>query len=240
MTSACTSESVTVVMPVRNRAEYVAEAIQSILDQTERPGGIVVVDDGSEDTTPEVLARFGSAIRVIRQSPAGQFAAINRAARETTSPLLAFLDSDDRYTPRSIEARLARMNDPDAPDAVVGMTEQFVSPELPPEQAARLRFEPGPVHGELLQATLLRRSALERVGPLDPTLRTSANVEWVARARRSSVRFVSIDEVVLERRLHTTNLGILAVDDKRRDLLAIVRAHRRERGTAEQVPERGA
>ncbi|HEY6554739.1 MAG TPA: glycosyltransferase, partial [Vicinamibacteria bacterium] len=58
---------VTVVLPTHNRAHLIARAIDSVLAQTYEPIECIVVDDGSTDGTPEVLARYGDRIRVIRQ-----------------------------------------------------------------------------------------------------------------------------------------------------------------------------
>jgi glycosyltransferase involved in cell wall biosynthesis len=221
-----TGASVAVIMAVRDGERYVAEALESILEQTEPPGEVVVVDDGSQDGTPAVLARFGDSIRVLRQAPTGQFSAVNRGIAATNAPVLAFLDSDDRFTPTSLEVRLARLGEDDVPDAVFGRIEQFVSPELRPEAAARIRYEAGAVRGELFQAMIIRRSAFERVGPVDSGIRTAGNIDWISRARVAGIRSVEIDDIVAHRRLHNANIGITAAAQKRRDLLSVVRAHR--------------
>lgn len=220
------SMPVAVVMPVRNGAAYVAEAIDSILAQTVPPAEVVVVDDGSDDATPRILAGFGDRIRTIRQATAGQFVAMNRAIAATSAPVLGFLDADDLFVPRSLEVRLARLTAGDAPEAVYGRIEQFVSPELAPEEVARLRYDTGHVQGELFQAMLIRRVAFERVGPLDVGPTTSANIDWVSRARAAGLVSVRIDDLVARRRLHLTNIGRTAAEQKRQDLLEIVRRHR--------------
>jgi glycosyltransferase involved in cell wall biosynthesis len=228
-----TSDAITVIMAVRDREHYVGEAIESILAQTAPPGDVVVVDDGSQDGTPDVLRGFGAAIRVLRQDPHNQFVATNHAIGAATTPLLAFLDSDDRYTPVSLAARLDRMNADDEPEAVFGRIEQFISPELSPDAADRLRWLPGPQQVELMQAMMIRRSAMLRVGPLVESLRTSANVEWISRSRAAALRSAFIDDVVVERRLHATNIGITEAERKRRDLLDVVRRHRRRTSSSD-------
>ena len=60
---------------------------------------VLVVDDGSTDETPDVLARYGDRIRVVRQENGGRSAARNTAVREARGPFLSFLDSDDRWLP---------------------------------------------------------------------------------------------------------------------------------------------
>lgn len=88
-----------VVIPAYNAAATLARAIESVRAQTWPAHEIIVVDDGSSDATPEVAARFGGAVRLIRQPNQGVAAARNRGAREAGGDWLAFLDADDWYAP---------------------------------------------------------------------------------------------------------------------------------------------
>jgi glycosyltransferase involved in cell wall biosynthesis len=224
--AASPGQLVAVIIPVRDCERYVHQAVDSMLTQTAVPREIVVVDDGSSDRTPDILARYRDPVRVVRQEPVNQFAALNHGIAVSTAPVLAFLDADDIAPPGSLAARLARLLAADAPEAVVGRTVQFVSPELEPAQAARLRFDPEPQHVELLPSMLVRRATFERVGPLRTDLATSASIEWVSRARAAGVRSVTVPDLVTRRRLHTTNAGITRAASKHLDLLEVVRAHR--------------
>ncbi len=95
--------SVSVVIPAYNAADSLARAVQSVLEQTCRPKEIVVVDDGSTDETAEVAKAFPQ-VHYIRQENAGVAAARNRGIREVSSEWLAFLDADDQWYPRRLEA----------------------------------------------------------------------------------------------------------------------------------------
>lgn len=70
--------------------------------------GVVVVDDGSTDETPELLARQGPTVRVLRQPNRGVVAARNTGA-SIARDLLAFLDADDAWLPRKIERQVERL-----------------------------------------------------------------------------------------------------------------------------------
>ena len=90
---------VSVIVTTFNHAPYIAEAIRSVLAQTYTNREIIVVDDGSTDDTPAVLAGFGDAITTIRQPNQGVAGSRNRAIRGATGLLLAFIDGDDRWHP---------------------------------------------------------------------------------------------------------------------------------------------
>ena len=95
---------VSVVMPAYNRASYIGEAIQSVLDQTYPDFELIAVDDGSADNTAEVVARFkDNRITYIHQANAGETAARNTGIAHASGELLGFLDSDDRMLPNALQ-----------------------------------------------------------------------------------------------------------------------------------------
>jgi glycosyltransferase involved in cell wall biosynthesis len=98
------SPHVSVIIPTFNRADLVTEAVDSILAQTWTDLEIVVIDDGSEDDTREILAPYTDRIRYIRQENRGLAGARNRGIEESRGRYLAFLDSDDLFEPELLEA----------------------------------------------------------------------------------------------------------------------------------------
>lgn len=100
--------NVDVVIPAYNSAEWLEDAIGSVLKQTVGATKIIVVDDASSDDTGNVLARYGSRVQRIRHaSNLGISAARNSGIRASTSDLIAFLDADDAWTPHKLETQLA-------------------------------------------------------------------------------------------------------------------------------------
>ncbi|SMC25026.1 Glycosyl transferase family 2 [Desulfacinum hydrothermale DSM 13146] len=100
------TDLVSVIIPTHNRAHMVREAVDSVLAQEGVRMEIIVVDDGSTDETPEVLAPYRDRILVIRQSNRGVSAARNRGVQAARGQWIAFLDSDDLWLPGKLRAQL--------------------------------------------------------------------------------------------------------------------------------------
>jgi glycosyltransferase involved in cell wall biosynthesis len=113
---------VSIILPTYNRADTILRAIRSVLAQTFADWELIVVDDGSEDDTPAILAGLDPRITVIRQENRGFTEARNTALRAARGAYCAFLDSDDEFLPHHLELCTAFL------DAFT--EEQFVSTEL--------------------------------------------------------------------------------------------------------------
>jgi glycosyltransferase involved in cell wall biosynthesis len=103
---------VAVVIPVRDRAGFVAEAIESVLAQDYRDHALIVVDDGSSDESAEAASRALARTpqlpgRVLRTAPRGVAAARNAGVAAGDSEWIAFLDSDDLWLPAKLGRQMA-------------------------------------------------------------------------------------------------------------------------------------
>ena len=99
------------VIPSRNGARWLDDALGSVRAQGELITEIVVVDDGSTDATTDVLAHHPDVISVRNEVPCGPAAARNIGVAATTAPLVTFLDVDDVWTPNALEQRLALLQE---------------------------------------------------------------------------------------------------------------------------------
>lgn len=117
-----------VVIPTRNRANLVGEAIESALCQKDGQVEVIVVDDASTDETANVLARsFGSRIRLLRMAHRrGAGAARNAGVRQASGELVAFLDDDDLWLPGKLDAELRVFERLPEADAVVSDSLSFL------------------------------------------------------------------------------------------------------------------
>lgn len=102
-------EPVSVVLPSWNRAHLLPRAIGSVLPQLEPGDELIVADDGSTDGTAALLAGYGPPVRHLALPHGGAGAARNAAWRAAEGPLVAFLDSDDRWLPGKLALQRALM-----------------------------------------------------------------------------------------------------------------------------------
>lgn len=198
---------VTCILPVYDGERFLAEALDSVLDQNVPDLDVVVVDDGSTDGTAAILEGFGSRLRVVRQENGGVSAARNRGLDEARGEFIAFQDCDDVWMPGKLAKQLAALRERPELDLSLGLVQNFWMDELKAEETAYKgsRFsEPAP--GYLLQALVARRSAFDRVGRFDTSLGVGEDNDWFLRARDGGLTEEVIPEVLVGRRLHLENL----------------------------------
>lgn len=159
--------SISVVIPAYNREGTVLAAIRSVLWQTLPPTEVIVVDDGSTDTTAATVESLGNPlVRLVRRPNGGAAAARNTGVREARCEWVAFQDSDDEWLSTKLERQFAaNAADPAAPNVFYcGM---FIAGTLDGDASAsgraQVAYHPDPsvstVSGDLL-ATLLRTSLI--------------------------------------------------------------------------------
>ena len=190
---------VSVVVTAHDCERYIGAALDSALAQDYRPTEVIVVDDGSTDATPHIVA--GYPVRSIRQSNAGQGAAKNAGVTAANGDLIAFLDHDDVWFPaklsRQVEALRAR---PDAA-GVLARLEVLLEPGVAhPPWLPRSReypwFPPS--------SWLLRRTLFDSVGPFD-TASMVPDFDWMLRARDLGLVFEIVREPLGSYRFHGEN-----------------------------------
>jgi glycosyltransferase involved in cell wall biosynthesis len=167
---------VSVVVPTFNRAGKVGQAIDSVLAQTYPHWELIVVDDGSRDDTPRLLAAYGERIRRFRQENRGVSAARNRGLQAARGQFIALLDSDDTWLPGKLAAQVDFFRS--HPDLMLCQTEETwirngrrVNPKARHRKFAGMIFERSlPLCLISPSAVMLRRSLLDEVGLFDETL----------------------------------------------------------------------
>jgi len=198
--------AVSVVIPAFNADRYVRDAIRSALTQTHTPMEVIVIDDGSSDTTGATARHFASRVRVIRQAHQGIGAARNRGIHEARGELIALLDADDLWERDKLARQVALLERDPTLDLVFGGVEQFVSPELDPPTTP-VRYVSSST-GRIASAVLMRAAVVARVGPEREDLGLGEFIDWFDRAIAAGCRVSEVEGTVTRRRIHATNTGI--------------------------------
>jgi len=167
---------ISVIIPTYNRREFLARAIDSVLNQSCRDFELIVVDDGSTDDTARCVAAYGEQVRCIYQANRGPAAARNIGIRASGCALIAFLDSDDRFAPEKLAVQQAAM---DAhPDYLISHTDEIWYRGGKLLNQKKKHFRPhGLIFGECLKlcvvgmsTVMLRRELFDRIGYFDEEL----------------------------------------------------------------------
>jgi glycosyltransferase involved in cell wall biosynthesis len=192
---------VSVVIPAYNAAHCITRAVDSVLAQSYTHCEIVVVDDGSTDATVETLARYGDALRIIRQTNGGAGRARNQGIRETGGEFIAFLDADDRWLPAKLARQVAILEArpeigfcstrtvAEAPDG--RRLGEWRCPGAAQTILHALFLNPGAIPGSA-SGVMARRRLLDEAGGFDEQLRQEDTDLWFRLAAVTG--YVCLDE----------------------------------------------
>lgn len=218
------STLVTCVIPVYNGAAYLGEALDSVFGQSYGNIEVIVVDDGSTDSTAQVLAGLGERIIAIRQENAGPAHARNTGIRAASGRYISFLDADDLWVTDKTEKQVRVLRENPHVDLCTGLMQNFWVPGLADEAEEMADTDmaapqPGPS-----QTIMVRRETFETVGLFSPELRHRDTIDWIVRSRRAGVESMQLGEVLVRRRLHEHNLSRSRGKDDAEDLFAIIQS----------------
>ena len=237
---------VSVIIPTYNRAGLVTEAIDSVLAQTRSDFEIVVIDDGSTDDTPDVLAPYMDRIRYIRQENRGLAGARNRGINEARGRHLAFLDSDDRFEPELLEAVFETFESYPEAGAVFSAEAEIDADgnrldRVFTKKSAGPYFTPVSMLDEDTRVgsgrpPVIKKEWVDRLGGFDETIRCAVDIAmWTRYAFH--VTMVLQPRPLILRRIHPANISgnqlqdaedwLRILDDIRRDHPEFLREHAR-------------
>jgi glycosyltransferase involved in cell wall biosynthesis len=205
---------VSVIIPVYNCERYLAEAIESALGQSHRPVEVIVIDDGSTDGTAAVATGFGQAVRYSYQAHGGIGVALNHGVSLAVGDFVALLDADDIWETKKLERQLSVLEVQPGPALIFGHVQQFVSPELDISIACNLRCPPEIMPGLVPCTFFTTRDTFDRVGAFETHWRAGGFLDWYLRATDLGIPTVMLPDLVMRRRLHQTNHGVVAPDAK--------------------------
>lgn len=210
------SETVTVLMPVYNAGPYVAAAIESILKQTWRDFGFLIIDDGSTDGSAATIERFAkqdARIRVIHAAHEGVAAALNRGLAVARGAIIVRMDADDVSWPERIARQMAFLADhPDI--AVLGSAFRSVDRRGRPIRDCRYPTEPAEVEAGFLQGAPLlahptvafRRDVIRRLGGYRAAFDRAEDFDLWLRVSECH-RMANLPDILVDLRNHGENVS---------------------------------
>jgi len=223
---------VSVIVVVKNGEAYLAQALQSIVDQGYAPYEIIVVDGKSTDRTAEIARSFHQ-VKYFWQTTQGLAQARNQGIAAARGDLIAFLDCDDVWAPKKLSTQVEYL------EAHSEIMYTITRMRFFQERNHRLRpgfkresFETGEV-GCTPGALLARRVVFDRVGGFAPDFAVGGDADWFARARDKGVPFSVIPEVLMYKRIHNGNLSADARTNKKELLTLVRQSIERKRQTGE-------
>jgi glycosyltransferase involved in cell wall biosynthesis len=173
---------VSVIIPAFNAAVTIGETLLSVRSQTHRRLEIIVVDDGSEDLTPQIVLKHADEdrrVQLIQQPNAGVAAARNRGIAASTSSFVAPIDADDLWRPDKIERQLAALHQGGEAVALVYTWSAIID-----RHSRIIGYSPGPTYTGMVldnflqgnfcgngSCVLMRKQAIVEAGGYDPSLR---------------------------------------------------------------------
>lgn len=210
---------VSFVIPACNQDAFVSRAIDSALAQTHTPVEVIVIDDGSTDGTPTVLADYKARpnVTTIRQANGGVAAARNRGLASSRGEFVCFLDADDFLAP-TFAGRLtaALVDHPGAGFAYceIQRVDRFGEPSDALSVAASRTRLSGHILDSLIlgeyftsSSTLVRRSVLDAVGNFDPSLGGHADYELWLRIIAAGHQAAFVNDRLAFYRLHPASMS---------------------------------
>jgi glycosyltransferase involved in cell wall biosynthesis len=233
------SPRVSVIIPTKNRANYVSSAVRSVLDQTFGDFELIVIDAASVDNTEEVVGNFhDKRVRYVRQeTDRGVSASRNRGINLTDGEFIAFLDDDDVWMPTKLEKQVELIGKNPSVCAVSTGTcvfndnKKIVSFGIPQTK--------GDIFPTILaknvvgncSAVLLRRDCLRRAGLFDENLNAAEDLDlWIRVAQHC--QFDCVEEYLLLARTHSKEIS----RDHERVLKAMKTLYRKHLNELAQMP----
>ena len=203
-----TAADVTAIITVKNGVVTIVNAIESVLAQTPRGKPlfqVLVIDGQSTDGTIDQIRHYPD-IQILNQQSKGLAGARNEALAEVKTPLVAFCDADDVWTPGSLQKKLDHMVKVPSSWAISGQV-HFEATATSNSGLPARRLSGTEHRGVTPGAMLIKRSAFDAVGRFDETLKIGSDADWIVRAVQALGPQDFIDMVVLNKGIRAGSLS---------------------------------
>jgi tetratricopeptide (TPR) repeat protein len=203
---------VSVIIPAYNRADYLVQAMQSVLNQSFSPFEVIVVDDGSTDDTAEVVRAFESRARYLRHDDnRGVAAARNSGLSAARGEVIAWLDADDLWEPDCLATVIPMLRADEGLDGVyTGLMRIDADGTLLPQVSLAV-VPPADLYSALVEDCFIqtstfvaRKRCFDRVGEFDTRFRICEDYDMFLRLAKAFT-IVGVPEPLVRYRVHEHN-----------------------------------
>ena len=204
---------ISVIIPTYNSATYLPQALDSVFAQTHNNLEVLVIDDGSTDNTPAVIAPYANRIVYMRQAQAGPSKARNLGIARARGIYTAFLDADDTWLPSKLEKQLRVLQHNPEVGMVYSRSVNFHN-----RTGEELGIHPKKMHSgilfdfflttpvSILSSVLVRTCLLKELGGFEEGLTTAEDTHLYLRIARN-YKIVGVPDILVRRRIHDKNLS---------------------------------
>lgn len=219
---------ISIIIPFYNGANFLHEAITSVLNQKNQNLEIILVDDGSTDSSLDVIREFNDPrIQVVQQANAGAAEARNNGVRHANGAFISFLDADDLWAADKLTLQIAAFMKNPSTHMVFGQVKEFYDSSIPSQQTHQ-RTEKIFV-GYSPIALLISKKDFLAVGEFQSKWKVAEFIDWYDRAKHLGFKEVVLPNIVAMRRIHAGNLNRLQRPDAKQYVAVLKEALDRKR-----------
>ena len=214
---------VSAVIPVFNCEDFLSEALKSVFSQTYSNIETIVVDDGSTDDSAEIAGSYPE-VDYYYQENQGVSAARNTGISSSEGEFVAFLDADDVWKPEKTKAQIDYMKSHSECEISATKGKNFLeaNTKLPPGLKEVKDWDK--INYVIPSTMMVRKSVFDEIGGFSTEFRASEDVEWTQRAKDAGLSIGVVEEVLVKRRFHGSNLSWKMIKGAKDRMLKILRA----------------
>jgi len=198
---------VSVVIPVKNGARFISDAIESVLRQDYWPVEIIVVDGQSTDNTPEVVKQYESVKYILQENDPGIASARNLGIDSSRGEFIAFISSDDYWEKAKLRLQVRSLVEHPEFQYSITRVRFFLEPGSEIPRGFKRELLESDYVGPMPETLFARKSLFQRIGKFDTTLSLLEDNDWFARAKDSNIPMCVIDQVLVHKRVHQSNIS---------------------------------
>lgn len=211
---------ISVIIPTYNSERYLSSAIESVLNQTYLNYELLVVDDGSTDSSTQIAQSFANHIHYLYKPWSGIYLTRDYGVKASASEWIAFLDADDLWLENKLSLQMQAVIDNPQIDMFFTHVEEFYEDNAPSD----IRRLHTAVAGVIPSTLLIRRSAWNSIVMNTTNQQTGEFVEWYAKALEAGLSTLILPQTLAKRRVHANNISVQQRNQKNQQLLHTLKA----------------